>query len=120
MPLPKRRHPKSRKGVNMVPDEEEGVGGSEAGQSPYEKRLQQLQMEMKKKELLRRMLSDSAYERMTNVRISSPDLYEKVVQSLAYVAQSGRQMERLSDEQLYSLLAKMTEKKGTSIEFRRK
>ncbi len=66
------------------------------------------------------MLSDAAYARMTNVRLSSPELYEKVVQSLAYIAQSGKAMGRISDEQLYSLLAKMTEKKETTIEFKRK
>lgn len=101
----------------MAPDEEQP---QEDARKLYEKRMSQLQMEMKKKELLRRLLSDSAYERMMNVRISSPDLYERVVQSLAYVAQSGRAMEKVSDEQLYSLLAKMTEKRETSIEFRHK
>ncbi len=105
----------------MVPEDEEGPQeGQESRQELYEKKVSQLQMEMKKRELLRRMLSDEAYERMGNVRISSPDLYEKVVQSLAYVAQSGRSMERISDGQLRQLLAKMTVKKGTSIEFKRK
>jgi programmed cell death protein 5 len=98
--------------------------GEEEEQDPrqklYEKRMQQMQAEMQKKELLRRMLTDSAYERMMNVRLSKPELYDKVVSSLAYVAQSGKQMEKLTDEQLYSLLAKMTERKETSIEFRRK
>lgn len=87
----------------------------------YQKRLQQAQAEMQKKELLRRMLSDSAYERMMNVRMASPELYEKVVSSLAYVVQSGKKMSgKISDEQLYALLAKMTERRETSIEFRSK
>lgn len=98
--------------------------GEEQEQDPrqklYQQKVQQLQMDMKKKELLRRMLSDGAYGRMMNVRLSSPELYEKVVQSLAYVAQSGKPMARISDGQLYGLLAKMTEKKETSIEFKRK
>jgi DNA-binding TFAR19-related protein (PDSD5 family) len=86
----------------------------------YQKRLQQAQSEMHKKSLLRRMLTEKAYSRMMNVRLSSPELYEKVVASLAYVAQSGRQMERISEEQLYSLLSKMTQKRETSIEFKSK
>jgi len=102
-----------------MPQEEETEEGEL--QKAYQSRLRELQIEMKKKELLRRMLSDSAYERMMNVRLSAPELYEKVVQSLAYVAQSGGQMQgKISDEQLYSLLAKMSEKRETSIEFRRK
>jgi DNA-binding TFAR19-related protein (PDSD5 family) len=55
-----------------------------------------------------------------NVRIANPELYEKVVNSLAYVAQSGKQMAKVTDEQLRELLSKMTEKRETSIEFRHK
>jgi len=44
-----------------------------------------------------------------------------VVSSLAYVIQSGKKMSgKISDEQLYSLLAKMTERRETSIEFKSK
>lgn len=101
-----------------MPGEEESEQGSR--QKLYEKKMQQMQLEMQKKELLRRMLSDEAYERMGNVRIASPELYEKVVSSLAYIAQSGKAMARITDGQLVSLLAKMTEKRETSIEFRHK
>lgn len=104
----------------MAPEDEDEGEGQDPRQKLYQQRLQQMQMEMKKKELLRRMLSDAAYARMMNVKLSSPELYEKVVQSLAYIAQSGKAMDRISDEQLYSLLAKMTEKKETTIEFKRK
>ena len=87
----------------------------------YQKRLQALQMEMKKRELLRNMLVPSAYERMMNVRMSSPELYEKVVGSLAYLAQSGKAGEgKISDGQLYELLSKLTARRETSIEFKSK
>ena len=88
--------------------------------SAYQKKLQQMQLDGKKRELLKKMLTPSAYERMGNVRISSPELYEKVASSLAYVLQSGRPMERITDEQLVGLLAKMTERPETKIEFRKK
>ncbi len=86
----------------------------------YEKRLQQMQMEMQKKELLRKMLDDKAYERMMNVRISSPELYEKVVSSLAYMAQSGRVSGKITEKQVYDLLLKLTQRKETSIEYKKK
>jgi len=95
-------------------------GENEQAQELYQKRLQSLRLEMQKKELLRNMLSPPAYERMSNVRMSSPELYDKVVSSLAYLAQSGKKMGKISDEQLYALLAKMTERRETSIEFRSK
>jgi programmed cell death protein 5 len=97
-----------------------GEDGQHEAQKLYEKRMRALQLEMQKKELLREMLSPEAYERMSNVRLSSPELYENVVSSLAYLAQSGKKMEKISDEQLYALLAKMTERRETSIEFRSK
>lgn len=100
----------------MAPGEEENEGQNNL----REQKMRQLQLDMQKKELLKRMLSDAAYERMMNVRISNSELYEKVISSLAYVAQSGKRMERISDEQLYSLLVKMTEKRETTIEFRQK
>ena len=92
----------------------------QAQQQLYQKRLQALRLEMQKKELLRNMLSPEAYSRMSNVRMSSPELYDKVVSSLAYLAQSGKKIGRITDEQLYALLAKMTERRETSIEFRSK
>ena len=104
--------------MKMEPEDEGSE--QEARKKLYEKRMQQMQVELQKKELLRRMLDDAAYERMMNVRISSPELFEKVVQSLAYLAQSGKMTGRVSEEQVYSLLAKMTEKRETSIEFRKK
>ncbi|MFA6328300.1 MAG: DNA-binding protein [Candidatus Micrarchaeia archaeon] len=93
---------------------------NESAQQLYQKRLQALQLDMQKRELLRNMLSPEAYERMSNVRMSSPELYNKVVSSLAYLAQSGKKMGKISDEQIYALLAKMTERRETSIEFRSK
>jgi programmed cell death protein 5 len=98
-------------------DEEETQGQAE---NPQMKRMQQLQLEMQKKQLLRRMLTEDAYSRMMNVRMSSPELYDKVISSLAYVAQSGKATGKFSDEQIHSLLVKMTSKPETKIEFRSK
>ena len=86
----------------------------------YEQKMRTMQLEAQKKELLRKMLDEKGYERMMNVRLSKPELYEKVIQSLAYVAQSGKHEGRIPDEQLYKLLQKMTSERQTSIEFRRK
>jgi programmed cell death protein 5 len=86
----------------------------------YHKKLQQLQLEAGKKELLRKMMQPDAYSRMMNVRMSSPELYDKVVSTLAYLSQSGRMAGKISEEQLVALLAKMTERPETKIEFKKK
>lgn len=99
----------------------ESENEEQSSQDLYAKRLQALQMDMKKRELLRNMLSPSAYERMMNVRLSSPELYERVVGSLAYLAQSGKTgTGKISDGQLYELLSKLTHRRETSIEFKSK
>jgi len=110
------RQPRRLPEAVAVPEDD---GQQEASQL-HQQRLQALRLEMQKKELLRGMLSPEAYERMSNVRMSSPELYDKVVGSLAYLAQSGKKMGKISDGQLYALLAKMTERRETSIEFRSK
>ncbi|MCX8197658.1 MAG: hypothetical protein N3F07_00465 [Candidatus Micrarchaeota archaeon] len=89
-------------------------------QKIYQQKLRQAQLEQQKKEILKKMLSPKAYERMMNVRLSNPELYDKVVSSLAYLAQSGNSMGEISDEQLYRLLSKMSERRETKIEFRKK
>lgn len=98
--------------------QEEGQG--DESRRLYEQKMRQMQMDAQKKELLRKMLDEKGYERMINVRIANPELYEKVVQSLAYVAQSGKHTGKISDGQLYGLLLKMTQERETHIEFRRK
>jgi programmed cell death protein 5 len=99
---------------------EDAENNEQDAQQLYQKKLQALRLEMQKKELLRNMLSPEAYSRMSNVRISSPELYDKVVSSLAYLAQSGKKIGKITDEQLYALLGKMTERRDTTIEFRSK
>ncbi|MCX8197288.1 MAG: hypothetical protein N3G80_03170 [Candidatus Micrarchaeota archaeon] len=89
-------------------------------QAAYQKRLQAIQADLQKKEFLRRMLSDKAYERMMNVRLSNPELYEKVVASLAYVAQAGGSMGKISEEQILALLSRMAQRRETKIEFKHK
>lgn len=99
----------------MPPEE-----GQDESRRLYEQKMRQLQADAQRKELLKKMLDDRGYDRMMNVRLANPELYEKVVQSLAYVAQSGKQSAKISEEQLYRLLQKMTQERKTSIEFRRK
>ena len=62
--------------------DEGGMNEQEAAQQLYQKKLQSLQLEMQKREILRRMLSERAYERMMSIRLSAPELYDKVINSL--------------------------------------
>ena len=69
---------------------------------------------------LKHLVDSEAYERLMNVRISSPQLFEQVASMLVYLARNNQLNGKLSDEKLRQLLAKLTERKETGIEFKRK
>ncbi|MFA5105679.1 MAG: DNA-binding protein [Candidatus Micrarchaeia archaeon] len=87
----------------------------------YAKMQQAAELEEQKKAVLRNFLAPAAYERVMNVKIANKDLYDQLVNSIAYLVQSGRMAgAKISDEQVVRLLEKMTAKRETSIEFRHK
>jgi len=88
------------------------------------KRLEQMkktqQIEAQKKELLLKLLEPAAYERMMNVRMASPSVYDGAVAAVAYLYQNRQIGGKISDMQLLSLLKKLTAKKEGEIKFMRK
>ncbi len=78
------------------------------------------EMEGQKRALLSSLLEPSAYERIMNVRIASPELYERIIQVLAYLAQNRQLKGKVSEGDLKRMLAKLTERRETSIEFKSK
>ena len=81
---------------------------------------QSQQVDAQKRAVLLKLLTAEAYERVMMVKSTSPELYDKVVGTLAYLAQNGQVRGKIDDETLVKLLAKMTERRETSIEFKRK
>jgi DNA-binding TFAR19-related protein (PDSD5 family) len=80
-------------------------------------------LEGQKRAILRKYLSDGAYARAANVRISSPELFDKLVSVVAQLVQMGRVKDgqTISEEQLVSLLSSMKgPERETSISFHRK
>jgi programmed cell death protein 5 len=84
------------------------------------KRMKALQIEQQKKEMLKRIMSNQAYERLMNVRVANYDLYSQVVDLLIAMARSNRITSQITDDQLKSILAKVTYKPDTKIEFKHK
>lgn len=78
------------------------------------------QMEQQKKELLLKLLEPAAYERIMNVRMASPAVYDGAVAAVAYLYQNGQVKGKISDTQLLSLLKKLTAKREGEIKFMRK
>lgn len=83
-------------------------------------RLQAQQVEQQKREILRKFLTIEAYERVANVRISSPDLYNRLVEIVAGMAQGSRINTKITEAQIIDLLARLTAKVDPKIEFKHK
>lgn len=70
--------------------------------------LQQMQaLEMQKKHLLKNLVEPVAYERLMNVRIASPELYDQLISVLAQMYQAGRLGGKVTDMQVLQLLGKL-------------
>jgi programmed cell death protein 5 len=78
------------------------------------------EIELKKKIALRYVVDGDAYERLMNVRLANPVLYDQVVTMLLYLQQNGQIKGKVSDAQLKEILAKLTARKEPEIEIKRK
>jgi len=78
--------------------------------------LKQLeQIEAMKKQILSRMLSKEAYERLARVKIVNPELAAQVELYLLQIYQSGRLDKTISDSQLKEILGLLSQKKDFKI-----
>ncbi len=82
--------------------------------------MKEAEIEKQKREVVRRYLDPQAYERIMNVRVSNYELYAQLLDLIISMVQSGRVVGTLTDEQLKSLLAKLTYRPEPKIEFRHK
>jgi len=69
---------------------------------------QRQQAEAQKKAVLRQHLTDDARKRLNTVKMSKPDVGEKVEQQLVALAQSGRVQGKIDDEKMKQLLSELT------------
>ncbi len=72
---------------------------------------QQKELEDQKKVILRAILTDDARERLGRIRAARPELAENLENQLIMLAQSGRLKNKINDEQLRELLAKLLPQK---------
>ena len=84
----------------------------------YAKMQQQAEMERQMNAVAITYLEPAAYERLGNVKLSTPGVYQQVINILATY---GKQMKRkLTEEELLSLLREILPKKETKIYIKRK
>ena len=94
------------------------------GQKELKERLMKYQqareLEMQKKFALKYIVDAQAYERLMNVRIANPALYDQLVTMLIYLYQNKQVKGKVTDEQLKGILAKLTARKEPEITFKKK
>ncbi len=100
--------------------EEQESGENEKLRRAYARRLQAMQMEQQKKEIMKKCMTPEAYERLMNVRMANAELYSRIVDLVISLAQSGRASSRITEEQLKGILAKLTYRPEPKIEFKHK
>ena len=104
----------------MSSEEQQERSNDDKVKEMINKRMKALQIEQQKKEVLKKIMSNQAYERLMNVRVANYELYSQVVDLLIAMARSNRITSQITEEQLKSILAKVTYKPDTKIEFRHK
>ncbi len=84
------------------------------------RRMKEIEMEQQRREVLRKYLMPDAYERLMNVRVSSNELYQQMVELIFAMIQQGKLNGRLTEAQLTQLLSRLTYRREPTIEFRHK
>jgi programmed cell death protein 5 len=106
--------------VLEVSAEEQQESDDKKLREAYAKRVREMRLEQQRRELVRTYMTSAAYERLMNVKMANNELYQQLLGLIIRLAQSGKATSRLTEEQLKSILAKLTYRPEGSIEFRHK
>ena len=88
-------------------------------ESLEEQESQRREFEQQKKMILRAILDATARERLARIKIARPEIAESIENQLIMLAQNGKLKNKINDEQLRLLLAKIIPKKR-DIKIRRR
>ena len=69
---------------------------------------QRQQAEAQKKAVLRQHLTDGARQRLNTIKMSKPQVGERVEQQIVALAQSGRIQDQIDEDQMKELLRELT------------
>lgn len=83
-----------------------------------EERRRREEAEAVKQEILRKILTPKARQRLANVRLVRPELAEFVENQLIGLAQSGRLSRQIDDDELKEILADLASKLTREYRFR--
>ncbi|MFH1199444.1 MAG: DNA-binding protein [Candidatus Micrarchaeota archaeon] len=101
-------------------DTQNAQGEQAKMQEAYRRKYAEMQKDAQIKAMLRASTEPAAYERLFNIRLSNPELYEQLVKVIFYLRQQG-QARKVSEDLLKQLIAKiLSQRKESRISFARK
>ena len=80
-------------------------------QAEEEEQARREEEELARQSILRQILEPEARERLANLRLARPDLARAVENQLILLAQSGRIVRKITDEELKEILRRLTSQK---------
>lgn len=81
-----------------------------------DKKTDEDEQEAKIRVLLKSLLEPDAYDRMSNIKISSPELHSKLASIIVNLAQRGQIKKKITEEQLKMLISQiLSQRKEGSI-----
>ncbi len=93
---------------------------SETEEIPEEKR-KKVEEELKIRKLIGNFFEPNAIERMDNIQLSNPEVFNQILQLVFQNAQAGRLNKKISDEELKNLAGRiLSQKRETKIKINRK
>ncbi|OUJ19373.1 DNA-binding TFAR19-related protein PDSD5 family [Methanonatronarchaeum thermophilum] len=81
---------------------------------------QEQEIENRKKQILRQIMTPEARQRLKNLSMVKPEFTDSIQQQLIMIAQSGRIQGKIDDNQLKEILKKAQQDKNKDINIRRK
>jgi programmed cell death protein 5 len=98
-----------RRRLRQLQDEQ--TGGGNTAQAYAAQQAEAQRRDAERAEILRRILSPEARERLGRIRLAKPDIAASVEQQLISLAASGRLQRQIDDATLRSLLERMMPEK---------
>ena len=94
---------------------------SEESNTEVDGARKQRQAELGLRMALQQLLEPAAFERLTNIRLSNPPLYQQVASMVVSAYKSGQVSGKLSEEELKKLVSRLVaQRKEPEIKFMRK
>ncbi|MFI5412506.1 MAG: DNA-binding protein [Candidatus Micrarchaeales archaeon] len=101
-------------------NEEEGAHDQKRLRKALMEQLKRQQIEQQKREVIKKLMDQAAYDRLMNIKIANNDLYTQLVDLIINLAQSNRLQGKLTEQQLLQILEKVTYRPDTKIEYKHK